>query len=59
MIGSTQKPKHRRTDGQTDRHGQTNIDGQTDKSLCRVLYPRQVPLGALGELTFATDSQRL
>jgi hypothetical protein len=47
------------TDRQTDRLAQTNTDGQTDKSLCCVLCERQVPLGALGELTFATDSQRL
>jgi hypothetical protein len=47
------------TDGQTDRLAQTHTDGQTDNSLCCVLCQRQVPLGALGELTFATDFQRL
>jgi hypothetical protein len=57
MIGSIQTPKHRRTDRRIDmhRHRQT----QTDNNLCCVLYQRQVPLGALGELTFATKSQRL
>jgi hypothetical protein len=47
------------TYGQTDRHAQINTDGQTDKSSGCVLCERQVRLGALGELTFATDSQRL
>jgi hypothetical protein len=47
------------TDRRTDRLAQTNTDGQTDNSLCCVLCQRPVPLGALGELTFATDSQCL
>jgi hypothetical protein len=47
------------TDRRTDRLAQTNTDGQTDNSLCCVLCQRRVPLGALGELTFATGSQRL
>jgi hypothetical protein len=46
-------------DRRTDRLAQTNTNGQTDNSSCRLLCHSQVRLGALGELIFATDFQRV